>query len=42
VPQSADVVDTMRAKKARICRVCGAEIPGGKFICSNCGSQVTV
>ncbi|TFG96490.1 ATP-binding cassette domain-containing protein, partial [Candidatus Thorarchaeota archaeon] len=41
-PQLSDVIDSMRAKKARICRVCGSEIPGGKFICSNCGSQVTV
>lgn len=41
-PQDTDVIDSMRAKKARICRVCGSEIPGGKFICSNCGSQVTV
>ena len=42
VPQTADVVDSMRKKKARTCRVCGHEIPGGKFICPNCGSQVTV
>jgi len=41
-PQGIDVIDSMRAKKARICRVCGSDIPGGKFICSNCGSQVTV
>ena len=41
-PQTGEVVDAMRQKKARMCRVCGSEIPGGKFICSNCGSQVTV
>jgi energy-coupling factor transporter ATP-binding protein EcfA2 len=42
VPQTGEVVDAMREKKTRMCRVCGSEIPGGKFICSNCGSQVTV
>jgi ABC-type lipoprotein export system ATPase subunit len=42
VPQTGEVVDQMREKKARLCRVCGHKIPGGKFICSNCGSQVTV
>jgi len=42
VPQTGEVIDQMRERKARICRVCGSEIPGGKFICSNCGSQVTV
>ncbi|MHA1864659.1 MAG: ABC transporter ATP-binding protein [Candidatus Thorarchaeota archaeon] len=41
-PQDTDIIDSMRQKKERICRVCGSEIPGGKFICSNCGSQVTV
>jgi ABC-type lipoprotein export system ATPase subunit len=40
MPQTADVVDTMRAKKTRTCRVCGTRIPAGKFICPNCGSQV--
>ena len=42
VPQTGEVVDQMREKKTRTCRVCGSEIPAGKFICSNCGSQVTV
>jgi len=41
-PQLGDVIDLMRAKKDRTCRVCGESIPGGKFICANCGSQVTV
>ncbi len=40
VPQKGDVVDSMRAKKVRTCRVCGSEIPQGKFICPNCGSTV--
>jgi putative ABC transport system ATP-binding protein len=40
VPQTGEVVETMRVKKAKTCRVCGAEIPAGKFICPNCGSTV--
>jgi ABC-type lipoprotein export system ATPase subunit len=40
VPQIGDLVDTMRIKKMRTCRVCGAVIPSGKFICPNCGSTI--
>jgi putative ABC transport system ATP-binding protein len=40
VPQIAGVVDEMRERKARTCRVCGHEIQQGKFICPNCGSTV--
>ncbi|MGY5876676.1 MAG: ABC transporter ATP-binding protein [Candidatus Thorarchaeota archaeon] len=40
VPQTGELVDTMRIKKTRTCRVCGHEIGAGKFICSNCGSIV--
>ncbi|MCK5302599.1 MAG: hypothetical protein KAJ96_05600, partial [Candidatus Thorarchaeota archaeon] len=40
VPQVGDVIDTMRVRKIRTCRVCGHEIPRGKFICANCGSTV--
>jgi ABC-type lipoprotein export system ATPase subunit len=40
-PQLGEVVDSMRVRKVRDCRVCGTEIPSGKFICPNCGSQVT-
>lgn len=39
-PQKAGVVDEMRVKKKRTCRVCGHEIEPGSFICSNCGSTV--
>ncbi len=40
VPQVGDIIDTMRVRKTRTCRVCGHEIPQGKFICANCGSTV--
>ncbi len=40
VPQTGGVIDTVRERKARTCRVCGHEIPVGKFICPNCGSTV--
>ncbi|UCE10129.1 MAG: ATP-binding cassette domain-containing protein [Candidatus Thorarchaeota archaeon] len=40
VPQLEDVVDTMRIQRTRTCRVCGNEIPQGKFICPNCGSTI--
>jgi ABC-type lipoprotein export system ATPase subunit len=39
-PQKAGVVDEMRVKKTRTCRVCGHEIEPGSFICRNCGSTV--
>ncbi|MHA1636930.1 MAG: ABC transporter ATP-binding protein [Candidatus Thorarchaeota archaeon] len=39
-PQVSGVVEAMREKKTRTCRVCGHEIQAGKFICSNCGSTV--
>jgi putative ABC transport system ATP-binding protein len=39
-PQLGDVVETVRERKVRTCRVCGHEIPQGKFICTNCGSTV--
>ena len=39
-PQLGEVVDTVRERKVRTCRVCGHEIPQGKFICPNCGSTV--
>ena len=38
VPQKGDIVEEMRIKKTRTCRVCGHEIAAGKFICANCGS----
>ncbi|NHI84278.1 MAG: ATP-binding cassette domain-containing protein [Candidatus Thorarchaeota archaeon] len=41
-PQVGDIVDSIRVRKARTCRVCGSDIPAGKYICPNCGSQVTV
>ncbi|MFX0108924.1 MAG: ABC transporter ATP-binding protein, partial [Candidatus Hodarchaeota archaeon] len=41
-PQIDSLVDQIREKKTRTCRVCGTTIAPGKFICSNCGSQVTV
>ncbi len=40
VPQTGDVVDSMRIQKGRLCRVCGSHIAAGKFICSNCGSTI--
>ncbi|MHA2348065.1 MAG: ATP-binding cassette domain-containing protein, partial [Candidatus Thorarchaeota archaeon] len=40
VPQKGDIVEEMRIKKTRTCRVCGHEIGAGKFICANCGSTV--
>ena len=40
VPQKGDIVEEMRIKKTRTCRVCGHEIAAGKFICANCGSTV--
>ena len=40
VPQLSGVVEDMRTRKVRTCRVCGHEIQAGKFICSNCGSTV--
>ncbi|MGD9381185.1 MAG: ABC transporter ATP-binding protein [Candidatus Thorarchaeota archaeon] len=40
-PQLGEIVDRMRVRRVRNCRVCGTEIPGGKFICPNCGSQVS-
>ncbi len=40
VPQKAGVLDVARERKARTCRVCGHEIPPGKFICPNCGSTL--
>ncbi|TFG15046.1 ATP-binding cassette domain-containing protein [Candidatus Thorarchaeota archaeon] len=40
VPHKEDMSDTMRVKKVITCRVCGEEIPQGKFICPNCGSTV--
>ncbi|TXT57784.1 MAG: hypothetical protein BAJATHORv1_10491 [Candidatus Thorarchaeota archaeon] len=40
IPRTGDEVEVSVAKKARTCRVCGQEIPAGKFICANCGSTV--
>ncbi|MGD2073117.1 MAG: ATP-binding cassette domain-containing protein, partial [Candidatus Thorarchaeota archaeon] len=40
VPQVGEMVDAMRTKKIRTCRVCGGVIPAGKFICPNCGSTI--
>jgi putative ABC transport system ATP-binding protein len=40
VPQTGEVVDTVRLRKERVCRVCGSTIPGGSFICPNCGSTI--
>lgn len=39
-PQEDDISDTQRIQKVHTCRVCGHEIPQGKFICPNCGSTV--
>jgi len=39
-PQKGRAIDGARIQRARTCRVCGAEIPAGKFICPNCGSTV--
>ncbi len=39
-PHKDDMAETMRVQKVRTCRVCGHEIPKGKFICPNCGSTV--
>jgi len=40
IPQRGEVVDTLRTKQVRRCRVCGHEIPVGSYICSNCGSTI--
>ncbi|NWF95065.1 MAG: ATP-binding cassette domain-containing protein [Candidatus Thorarchaeota archaeon] len=40
VPQKGDIVDDIRVRQKRICRVCGAEIPQGSYICNNCGSTI--
>lgn len=40
VPQKSQVVDSIRKRQTRICRVCGSEMAPGSFICSNCGSTV--
>ena len=39
-PQKDDISDIQRIQKVHTCRVCGNEIPQGKFICPNCGSTV--
>ncbi len=40
IPQTGEVVDALRTRQVRICRVCGHEIPPGSYICSNCGSTI--